>query len=451
MNWFRMSFAIRTRVNADTSNQRSMTGFCASTARSIAGFMERSSGTCLRLNCGTASTSMLLKELIVFDKQIPSGRIDRMDARSEVIQEDSASFSTGSSTRGWRWALAGGLYHTGLLRIAKRISRKYELLVTPESGRPFLRKAALPKFLILCYHRVGIGGVPLYSELSPDVFEAQMRFLKKEYRIVSLEQICQGLQGPTTAEPSVAITFDDGYQDVYRYAFPILRKYRIPATVYLIADSVDTGRASWYDRIFLALQVMPAGRLEVELDRLRCFQLTSRVSRLCAAADIVSCLRKLPNERRKECCADLEGRAELPTKQLDGRMLNWEQVQVMQNADVTFGSHTVTHPAVSRLTPAEMEYELSESKKRLETKLGTPVEDFAFPFGHPEDCGVEAAALLRQYGYRSAVTTVPGVNAPGANPFALRRIQIGEEHTSLQMFALNLTKHFLLASRTQSD
>jgi peptidoglycan/xylan/chitin deacetylase (PgdA/CDA1 family) len=394
---------------------------------------------------------MLLRELIVFDKQIPAGPIDPTSVRRKVIEKNSANFSMGSSAIGWRRALAGGLYHTGLLRIAKRISRKYELRGTPESGGPFLRKAALPKFLILCYHRVGTGGVPLYSELSPDVFEAQMRFLKKEYRIVSLEQICQGLQEPTTAEPSVAITFDDGYRDVFRHAFPILRKYGIPATVFLIADSVDTGRASWYDRIFLALQVMPAGRLEVELDRLRCFQLTSRGSRLCAAADIISCLRKLPNERRKECCADLEGRAELPTKELEGRMLNWEQVQIMQNAGVTFGSHTVTHPVVSRLTSAEMEYELSESKKRLETRLGTPVLDFAFPFGHQEECGVEATGLLRRYGYRSAVTTVPGVNGPGANPFALRRIQIGAEDTPLQMFAFYLSKHFLFVDGAASD
>jgi len=388
---------------------------------------------------------------MVFDKQIPSGRIDRTDPQREIMQGDAANSSTRSPAIGWRRALAGGLYHTGLLRIVKHISRQYELGATPESGGAFLRKAALPKFLILCYHRVGTGGVPLYSELSPDVFEAQMRFLKEQYRIVSLEQICQGLQEPTTAEPSVAITFDDGYRDVYRHAFPILRAYNLPATVFLIADSVDTGQVSWYDRIFLALQVMPAGRLEVELDRLWCFELTSRVSRLRAATDIISCLRKLPNDRRKECCADLDGRVELPAEQLEGCMLNWEEVQIMQQAGLTFGSHTVTHPVVSRLTAVEMEYELTESKRRLEAGLRAPVRDFAFPFGHVEDCGTEAAAALRKCGYRSAVTTVPGVNAPSANPFALRRVQIGEEHASLSMFAFYLTEQFLLASRTQSD
>ena len=169
-----------------------------------------------------------------------------------------------------------------------------------------------------------------------------------------------------------------------------------------------------------------------------------------AATEIVSCLRKLPNDRRKECCAELEGRADLPSWQLNDRMLNWEQVQIMEKAGVTFGSHTVTHPVVSRLTSAELEFELLASKKRLETRLSTPVQDFAFPFGHQADCGVEAAALLRRYGYRSAVTTIPGVNGPGADPFALRRVQVGQEHTA-GMFALLLSQCFLFADHTGND
>src|SRR5437660_2758390 len=153
-----MSSAIPARVNADTSNQPSMIGFCTSTVRRIAGSTERSSGTCLRLNCGTASISMLPQVPMVIDKQMPSVRIDSTRARSEVMQENSASYSMRSSVAGWRRALADGLYHTGLLRIAKRISHKYELCATAQSGGPFLRKARLPKFLILCYHRLGTGG-----------------------------------------------------------------------------------------------------------------------------------------------------------------------------------------------------------------------------------------------------------------------------------------------------
>jgi peptidoglycan/xylan/chitin deacetylase (PgdA/CDA1 family) len=346
--------------------------------------------------------------------------------------------------------MAEGIYYSGLLETLQRVSLRYELQFGRGNKWPRLRKVTTPKFLILCYHRVGVGGIPLYSELSPEIFEAQMRFLKRRYRVVSLEQVCQELQEPSTSEPGVAITFDDGYEDIYRYAFPVLRAYGLPATVFLIADCVDTGDVSWYDRVFLALQMMPAGRFEAKLDQMPCFQLDSRMSRIRAASEIISRLRKLPTEHRREYCAGLERGVNLPAEELKGRMLNWQQVRAMQHAGITFGSHTVTHPVVSRLTAAELEYELLESKKRLESGLNKLVGDFAFPFGHLEDCGAEAAALLRRCGYRSGFTTIPGVNTRGADPFALRRIQIGEEHTSLPMFAFRLAKHFLLANPAQS-
>jgi peptidoglycan/xylan/chitin deacetylase (PgdA/CDA1 family) len=299
-----------------------------------------------------------------------------------------------------------------------------------------------PKFLILCYHRIGTGGIPLYSELSPKLFEAQIHFLRKHYRIISLAEVRRGLEEPARTGPAVAITFDDGYRGVYTHAFPILQKYNIPATVFLIADSVESGQVAWYDRVFLALQVMPAGHFEIQLDHARIFRLSSRRSRLYAALEIMSYLRSLPDPRRQACCADLEKRVKLPQLELEDRMMDWEHVRTMQSAGVVFGSHTVTHPVVSRLTPEELDFEIAESKKRLEAKLGIVVEDFAFPFGHSADCGTQAAGWLARCGYRSAVTTVPGVNTPGVDHFALRRVQIGEEHT-LSMFSLCLTHFFL--------
>jgi peptidoglycan/xylan/chitin deacetylase (PgdA/CDA1 family) len=346
--------------------------------------------------------------------------------------------------RNGRKVLASGLYHSGLLGMIRRVSRNHEVQLTDHPLWTRWRRAVTPKFLILCYHRVGTGGVPLYSELAPERFEAQMRFLKKHYRIVSLEEVCRGLHEPGISESGVAITFDDGYRDVFTYAFPILRKYDIPATVYLIADAMETGQVAWYDRIFLTFQVLPSGRLELELDCLRSFDLCSVQSRFRAALEVITYLRTLPNAQRKRRCADFERLAELPQEELADRILNWDQVQTMQRSGISFGSHTVSHPVISQLIQAEMETELAESKHFLEEKLGSAVEDFAFPFGHVADCGTQAAATLARLGYRSAVTTVLGVNSPGADLFALRRMQIDEEH-SLPMFAFSLSQSFLLS------
>src|SRR5262249_31711791 len=147
--------------------------------------------------------------------------------------------------------LVTALHRLGILGITKRIARSYHLQSRNLTG------VAFPRFAILCYHRVGLGGVPIYSELRTSLFEAQMRFLRKNYRLVSMQELILELLEGATTEPAVAVTFDDGYRDLYSEAFPILAKYQIPATIYLTVGSIDTGEVAWYDRIFLALQVVP--------------------------------------------------------------------------------------------------------------------------------------------------------------------------------------------------
>lgn len=344
----------------------------------------------------------------------------------------------------WRELVARGIYHTGLLKMAQRLSRAYEL--THGSGRlwPKWQRVWQPKFLILGYHRVGTEGVPLFSRLSPEEFEAQLCFLKQHYRIVSLDELWRELQDPQTSHQAAAITFDDGYRDVYTCAFPILQKYRIPATVFLTVDSIETGDVPWYDRVFLVLRVFPGSELVLDLDRPRFFDLSSVAARLHAAEKIVACLRTLPDWRRQECCAALEQQVALPEEELRERILTWEQIRAMHRAGITFGSHTLTHRVISRLEPAQMQRELLESKKIIECRLDSPVMDFSYPFGKAADCGTAAREWVIRSGYRLALTTVSGINKPSADPYALRRISMGHCR-SLESFALFITLLFLRA------
>ena len=109
----------------------------------------------------------------------------------------------------------------------------------------------------------------------------------------------------------------------------------------------------------------------------------------------------------------------------------------------------MTHPAVSRLTASQMDHELGESKRALEQRIGSPTAHFAYPFGQPADCGTTALPFLVRIGYRSASTTVEGVNEPGDNPYQLRRSQVGNER-SISLFAFRLNQLFL-SSGTQNS
>jgi hypothetical protein len=287
-----------------------------------------------------------------------------------------------------------------------------------------------------------VEGIPYYCTLEQSQFEMQMRYLRKNFRIISLGRLCEELQNPSGKSQAVAITFDDGYSDLYTYALPILRKFEIPATVYLTANCIRTGEVAWYDRIFLALQVVPGAVLRLPMAGSGEFPLGSARQRIETATKIVSILRRTAGPQKERICASLEEQIVLPAGKLSGRMLSWTQIHEMRSAGIAFGSHTLSHPALSQLTPAEVETELRESKQILEDKLGEPVLDLAYPFGRPEDYGNIAPAVAAQCGYRSAVTTTWGLNTPGADMHTLRRVQFGE-HSSEATFGFYLHLEFL--------
>jgi peptidoglycan/xylan/chitin deacetylase (PgdA/CDA1 family) len=341
-----------------------------------------------------------------------------------------------------REIIATGLHRTGGLRLLERVARSYEFRLAANSRRPHWSRVSTGKYVILCYHRVGTGGIPYYSELDAQEFEKQMRFLRSRYRILSLEQLVREIADSQSNGQGVAVTFDDGYRGLYTEALPILSKYQIPATVYLIGNAMETGEPAWYDKIFLALQVFPKNTFEIQLDTPRRFVFPTRESRIAAAVEIVTHLRRVPDAERRACCFALENQVVLPAGDLANRMLNWTQVKEMQTAGISFGAHTMTHPVLSRLELPEAERELRESKRLIEDRLQTPVLDFAYPFGHEHDCSADVERLAARCGFRSAVTTTWGVNRTGANPFALRRPQIGQEG-SLSLFAFQMNQLFL--------
>jgi peptidoglycan/xylan/chitin deacetylase (PgdA/CDA1 family) len=339
-------------------------------------------------------------------------------------------------------ALASGIYHTGLLAALQRVALNWELRST--AGGLRWPRTAEPRYVILCYHRVGVEGVPLYSRLEPLVFEAQMRHLRRHYRVLSLADMLSEIERPTSSVPTVAVTFDDGYRDVFDHAFPVLRKYEIPATVFAVTEAIETGSAPWYDRIFLALATYPESALTIELDALTEFSLQSFDARLAATDCIVRWLREQTDCRRREFCADFKRRLPIPEQRLQGRMLTWEQLRIMQDHGVVCGSHTITHPVLSRLDRESLLRELRDSRLLLEKHLGRPVTDFAFPFGKPGDCTGVTDADLASCGYCSAATAVPGTNRSGVNPYTLHRVSLGEQ-PHLALFAYQLNDLFLRA------
>src|SRR5262249_51726647 len=144
------------------------------------------------------------------------------------------------------------------------------------------------RFQILGYHKVSPDPHPFFAPVAPEVFEKHMQFLQRCYSVMSLQELVNRATRGDVPERAVAITFDDGYRDNYEYAFPILKKYRLPATIFVATGAIGTGELIWHDRVFDAFRFAAAGLFETDEAREKSLQ-----------ANLVKAKRMLGDERRR--------------------------------------------------------------------------------------------------------------------------------------------------------
>lgn len=295
---------------------------------------------------------------------------------------------------------------------------------------------------ILTYHGVldpARSGDPYLDRncVDSDMFRWQMAHLSRRHHCVGLADAISRLARGASLPPRAAVvTFDDGFRNVYTRAFPVLRRYGIPATVFLTTGHVGCGvELLWTERVAWLLLNTTVPLATVDLGDLSVtFPLRSAGERRRAARETLALLKTTTVETRHRAVDALEqqlGRA------LDGgppdperyAFLDWTEIRQMSGASIEFGSHTVTHPIVSQLDDAGSWREIVESKREIDRQLGRPCVLFSYPNGTRADFGERDRLHLARAGYLGAVSQVPGLNGPDTDCFALRRINIGRGHT----------------------
>jgi peptidoglycan/xylan/chitin deacetylase (PgdA/CDA1 family) len=205
---------------------------------------------------------------------------------------------------------------------------------------------------ILAYHKVTNRFEFGITRTTPSQFESQMKFLNDNLEIVNGDVLLRN----NDLSNKAILTFDDGYEDFYYNAFPILQKYNFPAIVFLITSSI--GKQNLWD-------------------------------------------------------ANLGG--------IKFRHLNWEQIREMSENGIEFGSHTVNHTDLTRLSEREIYHELAESKSILESKLGKPLRFISYPFGKYNDTVMDIA---RNVGYNAGFSLNPHHSNHTFNRFAIKRTAV---------------------------
>ena len=338
-----------------------------------------------------------------------------------------------------RRAAATCYLRLGLPAAARLLRERYQVSVSPSRrmGRLGWTRRREPAGRILYYHRVNDEHDPFYPSMPVDVFERQMRFVARRYKVVSLTRLLEHLESgaPGTL---LAITFDDGYRDNYENAFPILQRYGLVATIFLSTGSLDTGDPLWFEVLAGAVKTTSHEFLDLEVDIPRRFWMRTLDERLRANSELFALLRRVPeDERRQRLHAILRELAAPDAGSRRDMMLTWDQVRRMKQHGVDFGGHTVTHPFLSRLTRDQVSWEVSECKRRIEAELQAPVSHFAYPNGREEDFGPWNKDVLREAGYKAALSTIWGLNYQSTDRMELRRGQPWEEDEAVFAYKMD--------------
>ncbi|MCE9518302.1 MAG: polysaccharide deacetylase family protein [Verrucomicrobia bacterium] len=251
--------------------------------------------------------------------------------------------------------------------------------------------------------------------------------LAKNYRVLPLDVISRML---TRNEPLpdrvVALTFDDGYESNYRLAYPALREFELPATIFLCTGFIDGTVQPWFTQLEVAMARATVRQIEIQIGAVPLrFSTATQTERATALPTVLRAFKQLPQSAVAE---NLNRLVKALQPVLDGnipaplRPMNWKQARELRDSGlINFGAHTHTHPILGRCTTEVARHEIFHSRDRISTELGAAPALFAYPNGHAYDYNADTKHLLQEAGFRAAFTMIPGRALPDTDPCELPR------------------------------
>ncbi len=257
----------------------------------------------------------------------------------------------------------------------------------------------------------------------------QCAHIRKFYNPITLRDVAESLRTGKPLPPnSVAITVDDGYRDFLLHAYPVLRCYEIPATVYLVSGFLDGELWMWWDTLAYAMKHSKHQALRLELSHEKTLDLSWTNAEQLASALRTLCeeLKTIDNSERlrflKLVPQLLE--VEVPHAPPSGyEPLKWDEVREMSKNKIEFGAHTRSHPILARISDkAILQDEITTSKRRIEEELNEDAIHFCYPNGRLVDISEMVLEVVRECGFQTATTTERGMNFEDAPPLQLLRL-----------------------------
>lgn len=225
-------------------------------------------------------------------------------------------------------------------------------------------------------------------------------------------------------KPVLAITFDDGQLDNWRYARPVLDRLGMKASFFVPVNSIEDGVPLWHDRIAwavahaVAVEPAKASRLALEVSPTG-QDLTPDPHRMVLLAKT---LQAIERERYVERWESLAGPMTPPDWE---GFMGWDELRSLSESGHEIGSHSMSHAILPLCTSEEIQHEVAESRRIIESNLEASIESFCYPNG---DCDSRCVDAVERSGYRQAVTTAWGANPDAESRFEMRRFDMRSDH-----------------------
>lgn len=268
-------------------------------------------------------------------------------------------------------------------------------------------------------------------EVTPEVLEQTIHyFSQRDYSVYSPDDLYQFLTSAKKEDkPFVLFTFDDGYVDNLTYAYPIFKKHNIPFTINVSTCFPERTAVIWW--YLLEDLILKHERLIFEhKGKTYDFNCATQEGKSHAYA-ITRKLFKFANVQERDQLTKsvlLANDMDLLQK-IDEVALTWDQLeQLASDPLVTLSAHTVNHYVLSSLNDEEVQYEILESKRILESKLGRQIDHFAYPFGNRREAEAREFHIAAECGFKTAMTTRIGSIFPahGSHMMTLPRYDLAQ-------------------------
>lgn len=278
------------------------------------------------------------------------------------------------------------------------------------------------------FHRVNPNRDILWDPMSVELFDKCIQYISKNYDVVRFEDLAFTPKYTQHSKKIATIMFDDGYKDNIEYAAPILKKYNVKASFYVVTDCIDHNTPTWTHILEHLFQFTSVQALRMDFDflppHLQISHLESSDDRIAYVSKLKPFLKTVSHDQRQQALDRIV--ATYTDTELPNLMMNWDDLRTLHKEGHFIGSHTVTHGMLGTMNDeAEILHELAQSAKRIEAELGYFPQTISYPVGSYNQKTIE---LSKQVGYKIGLAVKQNVHNPNKDDiFEVSRIELYNE------------------------